>query len=167
MKRYLLIVLLMLSIAAPVLAQESTEVIETPAATETVAPTVEPVPTEVPPVEPAPINESAIPSWVFVVIVVLAAGVVGVSIVGITQAAKSWPPAAREIFLSLLNTGVGELDKVAAGTETDIDNAAVAELRNAVKRLEAELRATQDQVSLNAANIATTNKVVSQSISNG
>ena len=168
MKRYLLIVLFMLSIGLPIAsAQESTDVIETPVVTETVAPTAEPVLTEVPAEpEPSPIDEAAIPGWVFTIIVVLVVGVVSIAIVAIIQASKSWPPAAREILLSVLNTGVGELDKVAAGTETEIDNAAVAELRKRLKQLEDELRATQKQTSVNAENIASTNRVVAQQIGN-
>lgn len=114
--------------------------------------TVEPTP--VPPVEPGPLDEAAVPAWVFTVVVVLAVGIVSIAIVAIVQAAKSWPPAARELLLSFLNTGVGELDKVAGGTETEIDNAAVAELRKLVARLEAELRATQSQVNTNTNDIA-------------
>lgn len=173
MKRLIASLLFVLAIASPVFAQD-TEVPPTvevatlaPEVTETAAPEPTAVPTEEPAPVPPVIDEAAIPSWVFVVIVVLAAGGVSIAIVAITQQAKSWPPAAREIFLSLLNTGVGELDKVAVGTETNIDNAAVAELRKLVARLEAELRATQAEVNLNAENIAATNKVVAQTISNG
>lgn len=135
----------------------------------TATPTFEPEQTEtpLPPVEPGPLDEAAVPAWVFTVVVVLAVGMVSIAIVAIVQVAKSWPPAARELLLSFLNTGVGELGKVADGTETAIDNAAVAELRKLVARLEAELRATQEQVTNNAADIATTNRAVSQVISNG
>lgn len=171
MKR-LAILLLVLSIALPFAASAqdtevppTVEVIETPVVTETAAPTA--VPTEEPAPEPSPIDETAIPAWVFTIIVVLAVGVVSVAIVAIIQASKSWPPAARELLLSFLNTGVGELDKVAIGTDTKIDDAAIAELRKRLKQLEDELRATQAQVNVNAENIATTNRVVSQQITNG
>ena len=170
MRKIMVSLLLVMSMALPVFvsAQEVDTptpdvVTATPSPTEEV--TAEPTEEPAPPVEPGPLDEGAVPAWVFTVVVVLAVGIVSIAIVAIIQTAKSWPPAARELLLSLLNTGVGELGKVADGTETAIDNAAVAELRKLVLRLEAELRATQEQVTVNAENIASTNRVVSQEIS--
>lgn len=176
MRKIMIPLLLVMTLAFPVfvMAQDTVEpptqefvTIEPTQTADVVTSTPNPEATEepLPPVEPGPLDEGAVPSWVFTVVVVLAVGIVSIAIVAIVQTAKSWPPAARELFLSFLNTGVGELDKVAVGTETAIDNAAVAELRKLVARLEAELRATQEQVSVNAENIASTNRVVSQSIS--
>lgn len=160
MRKIMVSLLLVMSMALPVFAQETptpdfatVEASQTPDIV-TATPDATEEPTPVPPVEPGPLDEAAVPAWVFTVVVVLAVGIVSIAIVAIVQAAKSWPPAARELLLSFLNTGVGELDKVAGGTETDIDNAAVAELRKLVARLEAELRATQTQVNTNTTDIA-------------
>ncbi len=124
----------------------------TAAPTEEATPVVEP--TEPAPVEPSPIDESKIPDAMYSVIVVLVVGLVAVAFAGIVAAFRSLPPWARELVLSTAKTGVDEADKVAKGTDTPIDDMAIVELRKLVSRLEMELRATQAQVSQNAAQIA-------------
>jgi hypothetical protein len=147
MKCILLSVLLVLSIALPVAAQDTpTPDVATLEATpvETVAPTVEPVPTEAPAPEPEPpVDVTAIPTWFIVLAVVLVAGIVSVAWVGIVNAAKGAPPWVQEVILAALKSGVLELDKVAKGTENTIDDAGVAELRKRIAQLEAELIAMQ------------------------
>ena len=150
MKKLIASLFLVLAIAAPVFAQDATDVIETPVVTETVAPTAEPTvivaPTEPAPVEPAPIDESKIPSAMWTVILVSVVGIVSVAFVGILTAAKGLPEWAKALLLSGADSGVKSLDDYAKTTDTPVDDLAVVELRKLVEQLRGELRQTQAQV---------------------
>lgn len=155
MKRFILSLLLIASIALPVVAQDTTPTADvatlesTPVETATAAPEPTAVPTEEPAPEPEPelpVDTEKIIGWGVAVLIVLIVGVVSIALVAIVQQAKSWPAPARELLLAVLNSGIGSLGDFANTTETPIDNLGVDELRKLYKQLEQELRATQSQV---------------------
>lgn len=139
-------------------------VTETP--TEVPTETATPAPTETPIPVPPPIDQTKVFESFFSVAMVLIVGVVAIGLAVIVGLFRLLSAPVRAILLSGIKTGVDEAGKIAEKTETPIDDLAITELRKLVERLEAELRATQDQVSVNSQSIADTNRAVSQAISN-
>lgn len=159
MRKIMIGLLLVCSMALPMAAfaqdvptpenfETATAIADEPTAVPTVAPT--PIPA------PSPIDEAKIPTWLGVVAVVLVVGIISISIVGIMQAAKGLPSWARELILAGVGSGLDSVDGYVKGTETTIDDVAVAELRRLVDQLRAELNATKNQVNQNTQDIATT-----------
>lgn len=145
MKRSIVFVLLMLSISFPAFAQDSTPTPEeTPVVTETVAPeptvVVEPTapPTEP---EPSPVDESAIPEQVWVLLGTAILGIVVVAFAGIVAAYKGLPAPVQAIVLSILKTVVVEFDKKAKETENKVDDVISDEFKKRIAQLEASLTA--------------------------
>lgn len=118
MKRYILIVVFMLSIALPVMAQESTEVptveVSTPAPTEEATPVVEPTvaPTPIPEPEPDFDGTSAAELLLYVGLAIVAGGGL-LAIVyrlleskdvrdRVEKAYESWSPDQREFLLAVI-----------------------------------------------------------------
>lgn len=129
----------------------------------TLAATLAPAPTEVPPVvTPAPVDTGAVPQWAFLVIIVSVLEVVTIAGVGIVQAAKLMPEWARPIITSGLNSGVDQLDLYAKGTLTTLDDAVVAELRAKLLELESKINAVPSQT---ARAIENNNAVQAQKVS--
>lgn len=160
MRRIMIPLLLIVTMAFPVFAQESTEVpptvevfeTQTPdIITATPAPTAEPTATPVPvPPAPDPIDESlVVPQFLIIGIVALAAFVT-VAWVGIVSAARGLPEWSRPILLSNLKTGVDTLDNL---TDGEIADAGIALLRKKLEELERELNVVKTQVAANKADI--------------
>lgn len=136
MKRYIVSLLLVLSIALPVMAQD-----ETPVATETVAPEPTLAPTPAPEPEPSPIDETAIPEQVWVLLGAAILGIVVVAFAGIVAAYKGLPAPAQAVIMSVLKSIATEFDKKSAETENKVDDAISVEFKKRIELLEAALRA--------------------------
>lgn len=157
MKRILTVLLLGLCFAVPVLAlaqdtptpEEPTLaptefVTETPTAepTATDVPTETPSPTPTPvPVPPPFIDTTQIPTWIFVLMVIVFLAALTLGGVGILVAAKLAPPWVVEMLLSAAKSGVTTLENKSKETETGIDDLAVEEIRKRLEKLEADYRA--------------------------
>lgn len=168
MKKIMVKLLLVMTLAFPVFvqAQDATEVpptvevLETP--TEVPTETATPAPTEVPaPVPPPPIDQTKVFESIFTVVMVLIVGAVAIGLLGIASILLILSPPVRAIVMGTIKTGVDEAGKIADKTETPIDDLAVSELRKLIERLErelnrtqAELRATQGDVAANTQAIA-------------
>lgn len=175
MKRIMVSLILVMSMALPVFAQVDTatpdlptqEIFETPTAlpteTSTTEPTATPEPTPVPPpVEPSPIDDSLVVPQLLIIGIVTLGAFVTIAWVGITAAAKGLPEWSRPLLLSNLKSGVDTLDNL---TDGPVSDAGITLLRQKIAELERELNAVKAQTVTNAENIASTNRVVSQSIS--
>lgn len=145
MKRIVVSMLIVLSMALPVMAQDEVPTLEVatlaPVVTETAAPTVEPVPTETPEPEPSPIDESAIPEQVWVILGAAILGIVSVAFAGIVAAYKGLPAPVQAILLSGLKSGADEFEKKAKTTESPIDDVVAAEFKKRIELLESALKA--------------------------
>jgi cobalamin biosynthesis protein CobD/CbiB len=141
-------ILFALFVVAPTFAQN--EVTPEPTEQATIAPiatvVATPAPVETPIPAPSPIDQSQIPTWAFVLIIVALLAVVSVSMVGIVQAAKGAPPWVQDILLNVAHTGLDSLETYAGTTDTTLDDEGVAELRKKLAELEASLKATNQKV---------------------
>lgn len=177
MRKIMVSLLLVMTMEFPVFAQDVTEVppptievfetpTEVPTETSTPEATVTPAPTEVPPpppVEPGPVDGSLVVPQLLIIGIVVLGAFVTIAWVGIVNAAKGLPEWSRPILLSNLKTGVDTLDNL---TEGDIADAGITLLRQKLAELERELSEVKAQGNTNAQDIATTNRAVSQAISN-
>lgn len=178
MRKILVNLLLVMSLSVPIFAQAQDvtevppptfEVFETPTAlpteTATPEPTATPAPTEEP-VPPPPVDQTKVFESIFTVVMVLIVGAVTLGLAVIVVLFRTFAAPVRAILLSAIKTGVDEAGKFANTTETPIDDLAVAELRKVIAKLEAELNEVKAQVNQNSSDIVTTNRAVSQAISN-
>lgn len=168
MRKIMIGLLLVMSMALPVFAQESTEAptqeVATLEATQTAdvitatpsptdEPTVTPAPTEtpvpVPPVEP--IDQTKILETVLNLVIVLVVGIIAIASVGIAVAFFGLPPWAQRLVLSTAKTVVDEVDKV---TDNPIADAGLASVREYIAKLERELNELKAQVNQNSSDIA-------------
>lgn len=136
---FLLIVLFVLLVSTfPAAAQDEV----------TPVPTVEA--TLVAPGDTAPpvvvIDQTQIPTWAVVIILVAVAGLVSVAYVGIVNAAKQAPEWTREIFLSGLGSGLDSVNTYVKTTPTPLDDVAYDELRKLYDQLRADLLTTSAKV---------------------
>lgn len=170
MKRILTVLLLGLCFAVPVLAlaQESTEVpteetfatatpFETPTAEPTATETATPTPTPVP-VPPPFIDTTQIPTWIFVLMVIVFLAALTLGGVGILVAAKLAPPWVVEMLLSAAKSGVTTLENKSKETETGLDDLAVEEIRRRLEKLEADYRAQPAKMEQIAQAVVSQNK---------
>lgn len=163
MRKIMVSLLLVMSMALPVFAQESTEAptqeIATLEATQTAdvvtatpSPTAEataepsPSPVPVPPIDQTKVVES-----VLNVVIVLAVGIVAIAFAGIVALLAVLSPAIRAVVLSIIKTLVNEADKA---TNNPIADAGLAQLRQYIEKLEAELNDLKAQVNQNSSDIA-------------
>lgn len=178
MKRILTVLLFGLCFAVPVIAlaqdtptpefpTETAVVLETatpfetptsePTATETATVTPSPTPTPVP-VPPPFIDTTQIPTWVFVLMVIVFLAALTLGGVGILVAAKLAPPWVVEMLLSAAKSGVSTLENKSKETETGIDDLAVEEIKRRLEKLEADYRAQPEKMEQIAQAVVAQNK---------
>lgn len=152
---------------APTQEVATLEASQTPdVVTATPSPTPDVTATPVPPVEPPPIDQTKVFESIFSVVMALVVGAVLVTLTGIVGLLMILSPAVRAVLMGGIKVGIDEAGKVAEKTETKVDDMAVEELRKLYIEIEKRLRVAEDQGNVNAQDIATTNRAVSQAISN-
>lgn len=180
MRKIMVSLLLVMSMSVPVFAQDTAEaptqevatleatqtadvVTATPSPTPDVTATPEPTPVP-PPVVVTPIDQSLVVPQLLIIGIVVLGAFVTIAWVGIKEAAKGLPQWSLPLVLSNLKSGVDTLDNL---TDGPVSDAGITLLRQKIAELERELNAVKAQVTTNAADIQTTNRAVSQVISNG
>lgn len=164
MRKIMVSLLLVISMALPVFAQDTVEAptqeVATLEATQTAdvvtataSPTAEPTEEPAPVPEPSPIDQTKVFESVINLVIVLAVGIIAIAAVGITAAFFGLPPWAQRLVLSTAKTVVDEVDKV---TDNPVANAGLAELRDYIAKLERELNEVKAQVRVNTSDIQTT-----------
>lgn len=167
MRKIMVSLLLVMSMAIPVFAQDTAEaptqevatleatqtadvVTATPFPTPDVTATPEPTPVPVPPVTP-PIDQSLVVPQLLIIGIVALGAFVTIAWVGITAAAKGLPEWSRPLLLSNLKSGVDTLDNL---TDGPVSDAGITLLRQKIAELERELNAVKSQVAQNKSDIA-------------
>lgn len=174
MKKIMVSLLLVMSMALPVFAQDTatpdfpTQEVATSTPdiiTATPSPTAEATEEPAPAPEPSPIDQTKVFESIFTVVMVLIVGAVTLGLAVIVVLFRTFAAPVRAILLSAIKTGVDEAGKFANTTDTPLDDLAVSELRKVIAKLEAELNEVKAQVNQNSSDIVTTNRAVSQAIS--